>query len=80
MDCVRLRAAPRAVGGSDLIQDESGRAGDERLRRLDATLDKLRARYGRTVVYLGAAREARNSAPMRISFTHIPDMGLERDD
>jgi hypothetical protein len=35
---------------------------------------------GHNVVYLGVAQEARNSAPMRISFTHIPDMGLERDD
>jgi DNA polymerase-4 len=68
----------------DLIQDDGqeGRAtGDnEKLKRLDATLDQLRARYGRNVVYLGAAQEARDSAPMRISFTHIPDMGLERDD
>ena len=66
----------------DLIQDDGqeGRAEDEKLRRLDATLDQLRARYGRNVVYLGAAQEARDSAPMRISFTHIPDMGLERDD
>ncbi|MCF7673702.1 MAG: hypothetical protein K9N23_01330 [Akkermansiaceae bacterium] len=42
--------------------------------------DQLRARYGRNVVYLGAAQEARESAPMRISFTHIPDMDLEGDD
>ena len=65
----------------DLIQDDGqeGQAGDEKLRRLDATLDQLRARYGRNVVYLGATQEARDSAPMRISFTHIPDIGLERD-
>ena len=57
-------------------------AGDteEKQRRLDVTLDKLRARYGRNAVYLGAAQEARDSAPMRISFTHIPDVPLERDD
>ncbi len=66
----------------DLIQDDGqeGRAGDEKLRRLDAILNQLRARYGRNVVYLGAAQEARDSAPMRISFPHIPDMDLERDD
>ena len=70
----------------DLIQDDgqegraTGSGDNEKLRRLDATLDQLRARYGRNVVYLGAAQEARDSAPMRISFTHIPDMGLERDD
>ena len=70
----------------DLIQDDgqegraTGSGDNEKLRRLDATLDQLRARYGRNVVYLGAAQKARDSAPMRISFTHIPDMGLERDD
>jgi len=70
----------------DFIQDDgqegraTGSGDNEKLRRLDATLDHLRARYGRNVVYLGAAQEARDSASMRISFTHIPDMGLERDD
>ena len=48
-------------------------------RRLDAALDQLRARYGRGVVYFGSVQEDRDKAPMRISFTHIPDLGLERD-
>jgi DNA polymerase-4 len=48
-------------------------------RRLDATLDKLRARYGRDAVYLGSVQDVRESAPMRISFTHIPDVELEKD-
>jgi DNA polymerase-4 len=48
-------------------------------RRLDSTLDQLRARYGRSVVYFGNVQENRESAPMRISFTHIPDMGREGD-
>jgi DNA polymerase-4 len=51
----------------------------EKHRRLDATLDKLRARYGRRVVYYGSVQESRDDAPMRISFTHIPDVGLELD-
>jgi DNA polymerase-4 len=46
---------------------------------LDATLDKLRARYGRRVVYYGNCQESRDEAPMRISFTHIPDVGVEAD-
>lgn len=48
-------------------------------QRLDATLDQLRARYGRRVVYFGSVQESRDNAPMRISFTHIPDVALEQD-
>jgi len=46
---------------------------------LDATLDKLRARYGRRVVYFGSVQESRDDASMRISFTHIPDLEVEKD-
>lgn len=52
---------------------------DEKQHRLDETLDKLRAHYGRSVVYFATVKEAWENAPMRISFTHIPDLGLERD-
>lgn len=48
-------------------------------QRLDAAVDKLRARYGRGVVYFGSVQESRDAAPMRISFTHIPDPDLEQD-
>ena len=48
-------------------------------RRLDATIDKLRASYGRSCVYFGTVQPAREAAPMRISFTHIPDLRLEQD-
>jgi DNA polymerase-4 len=51
----------------------------EKHKRLDATLDKLRARYGRKVVYYGGVQEGRDEAPMRISFTHVPDMDVETD-
>ena len=50
---------------------------DEKQQRLDATIDRLRARYGRSVVYFGNVHDNRDSAPMRISFTHIPDPELE---
>lgn len=52
---------------------------ESRQRRLDATIDKLRARYGRQAVYFGNVHDARESAPMRISFTHIPDLEVESD-
>ena len=32
-------------------------------QRLDATLDKLRARYGRKVIYYGSVQESRDEAP-----------------
>ncbi len=48
-------------------------------RRLDETLDRLRARYGRKVVFFGGVADSREAAPMRISFTHIPDPGVEGD-
>jgi DNA polymerase-4 len=51
----------------------------EKHQRLDAALDKLQARYGRKVIYYGSVWESRNEAPMRISFTHIPDAELEGD-
>jgi DNA polymerase-4 len=48
-------------------------------RRLVETIDKLRARYGCKVVYFGNVQDSRETAPMRISFTHIPDLELEQD-
>lgn len=50
-----------------------------KLRRLDAAIDQLRARYGRQCVYFGTVHDSRESAPMRISFTHIPDLRLESE-
>jgi DNA polymerase IV len=50
---------------------------DDKHQRLDSTIDKLRSRYGRSVVYFGNVHGARDTAPMRISFTHIPDPRLE---
>jgi len=61
-----------SVGGGD-------GAGDEKHRRLDDAIDRLRARYGRSVVYFGTVQDHRDAAPMRISFTHIPELGLEGD-
>lgn len=51
----------------------------EKHRRFDAAVDRLRARYGRKVVFFGGIQESRDTAPMRISFTHVPDPELEDD-
>lgn len=58
------------------VADVMGEA-DEKQKSLDATLDRLRARYGRSVVYFGNVHNARESAPMRISLTHVPDERVE---
>ena len=61
------------------VADTMAALDKEKHQRLDATLDKLRARYGRRVVYYGGVQESREDAQMRISFTHIPDLEVEKD-
>ncbi len=46
---------------------------------LDATLDWLRLKYGPQAIYFGGAFGAMQAAPMRISFTHVPNLRLEAD-
>ncbi|MGH8455402.1 MAG: DNA polymerase [Stenotrophobium sp.] len=46
--------------------------------KLYQTVDKLNLRYGKNTVYFGRAHTARDSAPMRIAFTRIPDLDTER--
>jgi DNA polymerase IV len=60
-----------------VVADAMAGQDEEKHRRLDATIDRLRARYGRKVVFFGNVQEARENAPMRISFTHIPNSELE---
>jgi len=48
-------------------------------QRLDQTLDELRSRYGRQVIFLGSVQQVRNAAPMRIAFDYIPDVKLDTD-
>jgi DNA polymerase-4 len=51
----------------------------EQKAALDAALDRLRSKYGPEAVYFGGAWGAMQEAPMRISFTHVPDLRLEAD-
>ena len=77
---VLTRLCERGNYTPELFQTQVANAmasGEEKQQRLDATLDKLRARYGRSVVYFGGVHDARENAPMRISFTHIPDARVE---
>ncbi|GAA5494506.1 DNA polymerase IV [Rubritalea halochordaticola] len=44
---------------------------------LSRTMDRIQAKLGRKAIHLGCDHDALADAPMRISFTHIPDLGLE---
>ena len=46
---------------------------------LDGAFDRVRRKYGNDALYFGGAYLASHEAPMRISFTHIPDLVLETD-
>lgn len=47
--------------------------------QLDAVMDALNLRYGKNTLYFGGAHRALGSAPLRIAFTHIPDVEIEGD-
>jgi DNA polymerase-4 len=57
----------------------SGTDTQAKLGRLDETMDRLRARYGRHCVFYGNIQEFRDHAPMRISFGHVPVVETEQD-
>jgi len=64
--------AAQAVS-ADLFPEADNRAA------LDTALDRLRLKYGPAAVYFGGAFGAMQEAPMRIAFTHVPDLQLEAD-
>ena len=47
---------------------------------LNKAIDKLNTRFGKNTIYLAGAHHALGSAPMRIAFTHIPDLEIEDDE
>ncbi len=47
---------------------------DSRKIKLAETMDKINERYGLDCVYFGTMHSAKDQAPMRISFTSIPDL------
>lgn len=57
--------------------------GDNQARRvaLQRAMDSLTLRFGNAAVYFASAHEAhqQGAAPMRIAFTHIPDLKLEQE-
>ncbi len=59
---------PTADTSLPLFSDESRRI------KLAETMDRINERYGLDCVYFGTMHTAKESAPMRISFTSIPDL------
>ncbi|MFA3784149.1 DNA polymerase [Melioribacteraceae bacterium 4301-Me] len=51
----------------------------EKNESLYKAIDLLNRRYGYASVYFGGSHTARNSAPMRIAFTQIPNLEIEDD-
>ncbi len=59
---------PRSYATQPLFEQERRRV------RLSRIIDDLNTRFGEDAVYLGSMHHARRTAPMRISFTSIPDL------
>lgn len=51
----------------------------QKIRDLNASMDRLVQKFGRQSIYLGGAHGAIEAAPMRISFNHVPDVDIEGD-
>lgn len=54
-------------------------AADRKQAPLNTALDRINERFGRNAIYFGGAHMAQDAAPMRISFTHIPEPEIEGD-
>jgi hypothetical protein len=48
-------------------------------RAILAALDWINARHGPGMIHLTTSHAVRDTVPMRIAFTHIPDPSLEDD-
>ena len=82
----KTHAAPLKVGVTLFkLSDKKDRTlsmfGDKEVRdALNKAIDKLNTRFGKNTIYLAGAHRALGSAPMRIAFTHIPDLDTEDDE
>ena len=52
---------------------------EARARALNTTLDRINGKYGLNKIYFAGAQDALDSAPMRIPFSHIPDLASEEE-
>lgn len=59
------------AGQLPLFAEEAART------RLNRTVDAVNTQFGKNAVYFGGAHYAQEEAPMRIAFTHVPDLETE---
>ncbi|MHB1216250.1 MAG: DNA polymerase Y family protein [Thiobacillus sp.] len=52
---------------------------DDQHESLNTVLDQINQRYGPNSLYFGGAHDGRGSAPMRIAFSHVPELQVEND-
>lgn len=57
----------------DLFDPDDHHAG------LNTVLDRINQRYGPNTLYFGGAHKGRGAAPMRIAFSHVPELQVESD-
>ena len=55
-------------------------ATDNQHEELNHVLDQINQRYGPNTLYFGGAHNGRGAAPMRIAFSHVPELQVESDD
>ena len=48
-------------------------------QELNIVLDQINQRFGPNTLYFGGAHSGRGAAPMRIAFSHIPELRVESD-
>lgn len=55
--------------------------GPRQAQRVSAVLDRINRKYGNNALYFGAMQQAmaHDAAPMRIPFSHVPEIGLEEE-
>ena len=52
---------------------------DDQHETLNSVLDQINQRYGPNTLYFGGAHNGRGAAPMRIAFSHVPELQVESD-
>ncbi len=83
----RVTYEPYAVGVSfsglvtavEVARDLFQIAPLENEKKLNTAIDTLNLKFGKNTIYFGGAHDALKDAPMRIAFTHIPDLAVEGD-
>ena len=52
---------------------------DRRRQQLGCLMDQINTKFGPQSIYMATMKDAVDTAPMRISFTKIPDIEVEAD-